>query len=362
MKAARFYAARDIRIEEIPPPSPTPEQVLVAVEWCGICGSDLNEYLVGPIAIPGPERGPHPLTNETLPITMGHEISGRIVQAPASSSFRPGQKVVVDPRLYCSSCTPCHKSATNCCRSIGFMGLSGGGGGLASTVAVSTSSVHALPEEVDLAAAALIEPLAVAWHAVRLSGVLSTPILIMGGGPVGVAVAFVLRARGAERTIVSEPSARRRKAFDGIAHTVLDPTTDDVVSRCQELSLDGEGVGIVFDCAGVQSGMETGCQALRFGGKYVNLAMPKGPITIPVGQFLLKELTYKASLAYDERDFQDVVATFVAGQLTGVERMITRKVRLEEIVEKGFEELANPNDHIKVMATPTGEGRGISRD
>ncbi|KAI9042778.1 GroES-like protein [Aspergillus affinis] len=368
MKAARYYAPRDIRIEEIPLPSPSPDQVLVEVDWCGICGSDMNEYLVGPMSIPSPQRGPHPLSQETLPVIMGHEISGRIIQAPSTSPFSPGQNVVIDPRLYCSNCTPCRKSATNCCRSVGFMGLSGGGGGLASTVAVSPSSVHVLPDDVDLATAALIEPLAVAWHAVRLSGlhgnnqesdlhVKSTPILIVGGGPVGVAVAFVLRSRGAERVVVSEPAAKRREVFHGLVRTVLDPISEDVVSRCREASSDGEGVGIVFDCAGAQPGMDAACQALRFAGKYVNLATVKVPITIPVLQFLLKELTYKASLAYDERDFQEVVAAFVAGQLTGIERMITRKVRLEEIVEKGFEELANPNDHIKVMATPKGEER-----
>lgn len=246
------------------------------------------------------------MTKETLPVTMGHEMSGRVIQAPSASPFSPGQKVVIDPRFYCSTCTACSKAATNCCRSIGFMGLSGGGGGLASTVAVSQSNVHALPEETDLAAAALIEPLAVAWHAVKLSGahadaqepasasasdadmgVKSTPILIVGGGPVGVAVAFVLRAREAEKVLVSEPSARRREFFTDMVRSVLDPTTEDVVNRCCELSPDGEGVGIVFDCAGVQSGMEAACQALRFGGRYVNLAMPKGPVSKRLCSFIV---------------------------------------------------------------------------
>lgn len=94
-----------------------------------------------------------------------------------------------------------------------------------------------------------------------------------------MAVAFVLRARGAERTIVSEPARGRREAFDGIVSSVVDPTSEDLVSRCRELSLDGEGVAIVFDCAGAQSGMNAACQALRFGGKYVNLAIPKKPVS-----------------------------------------------------------------------------------
>ncbi|KAL3480016.1 chaperonin 10-like protein [Aspergillus californicus] len=397
MRAARFHAAGDVRIEDIPSPqaSDNEDKVLIEVEWCGICGSDLNYSklsCIGPFAIPNPRRGPHPLTKDILPVTMGHEFTGRIVHVPESlpetSTGQPlqiGQAVVIDPRYYCSSCNPCTLSATNCCETIGFVGLSGGGGGLSEVVAVNPSQVYVIPEppstgtegeegeereRVDLAAAALIEPLAVAWHAVKMSrattlsaqigsdsseekkDLSNIPILIVGAGPVGVAMAFVLKAWGTQQILVSEPSKARREMLEetGIVTDILDPTTTDVAKRVKEVT--GHGVGVVFDCAGSQPGLVAGCDSLRFRGSYINLAVPKSPINLPLMPFMRKEIAYKCSLAYDQGDFRETVDAFVAGRFKGVERMITRRVVLEDIVEQGFKELIKPNDHIKILATP----------
>ncbi|KKK19788.1 hypothetical protein AOCH_004160 [Aspergillus ochraceoroseus] len=362
MKAARYYKAGDVRIEDVPRPEPSHDKVLVAVEWCGICGSDLNEYLFGPIAVPSEKNGRHRLTGDILPVTMGHEVTGRIIHAPttpsSSNTLITGQAVVIDPRFYCSSCAPCIQSVTNCCDDIGFLGLSGGGGGLSEVVAVPESMVHVLPENVDLAAAALIEPLAVAWHAVRLGtealnmDLGDVPILVVGAGPVGVATVFVLKACGARMVFVSEPSDARRESIQrtGLVCAAWDPAEVDVAAKCNEVT--GGGVGLVFDCAGSQDALQAGAGSIRFRGIYVNLAVPKMPITLPILPFLKKEITYKCSLAYDQEDFKQTVAAFVAGRFEGVETMISRRVLLDEIVEKGFKELTQPNNHIKILATP----------
>ncbi|RDW59342.1 2,3-butanediol dehydrogenase [Aspergillus mulundensis] len=373
MRAAQFYAAGDVRVEDVPAPQESTDKVLIEIEWCGICGSDLNEYIFGPFAIPSPQSGPHPLTNALLPVTMGHEFTGRISYVPDSiSHLKKGQAVVVDPRYYCSSCTPCSQTATNSCEKIGFVGLSGGGGGLSEVVAVKPEAVHVLPEDgsakVDLAAAALIEPLAVAWHALSLylsiapyqSGLAdgenedlsSIPVLIIGAGPVGVAMSYVLRARGANIVYVSEMSKARRETLRdaGIVTEIFDPAEVDVPQMVKALT--GDGVSVVFDCAGAQPGFDSGCQSLRFRGVYVNLAVPKAPMTLPLAPFLWKEIMYKCSLAYNQDDFKSVVEAFVLGRFQGVEKMITRRLSLEDIVEQGFKELIKPNDHIKILATP----------
>ncbi|KAJ0414979.1 chaperonin 10-like protein [Aspergillus carlsbadensis] len=390
MRAARFHAAKDIRVEEIPAPEPgdCDDKVLVEVEWCGICGSDLGEYLSGPYTIPSPKTGPHPLTNCTLPVTIGHEFTGRIKHVPASLEhlqqtsgnnipLRKGQAVVVDPRFFCTSCNACARSATNCCDKIGFLGLSGGGGGLAEVVAVQPGQVYVLGSGstdlvrgrgrdenggvVDLAAAALIEPLAVAWHGFRLflstqSGfdVAATTALIIGAGPVGVAISFVLRAWGVTHVFVSEPSKARRETLQNmkVVSEIFDPVADNLRERCRTATPDGLGVGVVFDCAGSQAGFQAGCESLRFRGVYVNLAVPRTPVTIPLGPFMQKELTYKSSLAYDQGDFWETVDAFMEGRFAGVERMITGRIALADIVEKGFEELVRPNDHLKILASP----------
>ncbi|KAL4899121.1 hypothetical protein BDW74DRAFT_183991 [Aspergillus multicolor] len=373
MRATQFYAAGDVRVEDVPTPEESNDKVLIEVEWCGICGSDLNEYIFGPFAIPSQQSGPHPLTNAVLPVTMGHEFTGRISYVPESVlHLKKGQAVVVDPRYYCSSCTPCSQTATNSCEKIGFVGLSGGGGGLSEVVAVIPEAVHVLPEDednkVDLAAAALIEPLAVAWHALSLflsvapyqgartdsesADLSKIPVLIIGAGPVGVAMSYVLRARGAKTVYVSEMAKARRDTLRdaGTVTEIFDPAEIDAPVMVKALT--GDGVGVVFDCAGAQPGFDAGCQSLRFRGVYVNLAVPKTPMTLPLASFMWKEIMYKCSLAYNQDDFKSVVEAFVTGRFQGVEKMITRRLSLEDIVEQGFKELIKPNDHIKVLATP----------
>ncbi|KAL2816114.1 chaperonin 10-like protein [Aspergillus granulosus] len=395
MRAARFHAAKDIRVEEIPAPKPgdsdNDDKVLVEVEWCGICGSDLNEYLAGPFTIPSHKTGPHPLTNDILPVTMGHEVTGRIIHVPTALQtettgnnipLRNGQAVVVDPRYFCTSCNPCTQSATNCCARIGFLGLSGGGGGLSELVAVRPGQVYALEPAhipgqdgihggggagVDLAVAALIEPLAVVWHGVKLF--LSTrhdlegptslsdveiQALIIGAGPVGVAMAFVLKAWGVKTVFVSEPSKARREVLQstGVVTDIFDPVTESIPDRCRAATNGGQGVDVVFDCAGSQAGFQTGCESLRFRGVYINVAVPKTPLTIPLGPFMKQEIMYKSSLAYDQGDFREMVDAFMKGRFIGVEKMITGRIALEDIVGKGFEELVRPNDHVKILVSP----------
>jgi threonine dehydrogenase-like Zn-dependent dehydrogenase len=236
--------------------------------------------LTGPAVIPQ-EKRPHPITKEYLPITMGHEFCGRIISAPDGSNLSPGQAVMVDPRIYCSNCSRCDAHSTNACHSWGFKGLSGSGGGYSEFVAIDAKLCHPLPDSVDLNLAALIEPLAVAWHAVEISGLTdwaSKSVLILGGGPVGIAHIFVLRAKGCKQIFVSEPTAMRAKQNKEMADEVFDPTKENVGDRARELT-DGEGVNAVFDCAGIQRALDAGMDALRYKGTYTNVAMWETPVS-----------------------------------------------------------------------------------
>ncbi|KAH7021482.1 threonine dehydrogenase [Microdochium trichocladiopsis] len=355
MRAARFHDTRDVRVEDIEAPVQTGDKVLVQVEWCGICGSDLHEYTHGPFGTSTKERGPHPLTGDPGPVVLGHEFTGRIAHTQAGSQLEEGQLVVVDPRIHCSDCRACNEDAGQCCRMPGFLGFSGGGGGLSEIVAVDPKKVHVLPDGTDLAAAALIEPLAVAWHAVRRLGpadFAGLPVLVLGGGPVGVAVVFVLRALGADKIILSEPTAARRVFFEPLVLDSINPLEVDVTKRVRELT-GRDGVDFVVDCAGAERGFIVGCESLRYRGVYANLALPKTDLALPSLAFILKELTYRAFLAYGEKDFAETVAAFTAGRFKGVEKMITSRLSLDEIVDKGFEVLiGDSQDEIKILASP----------
>lgn len=274
MKAAQYFGPHDIRVVSTPTPVPQAHEALIAVSYAGICGSDLHEYLHGPFSCP-PASRPHPLTNQSIPVTLGHEFVGRIVSAPSSfSKLQEGTPIIVDPRLYCRACKKCNDGFTHGCEVLGFKGLSGGGGGFAEKVCVDARQVYVLPNHVNMAEAALIEPLAVAWHAIKTTGIedwRARSALVIGGGPVGIAVMIVLRAFGCNNIVVSEPTRVRARQSKSVADVVLNPLEEDIGTRCREMTA-GEGVDVVFDCAGNQKGFEAGMDAVRYRGIYMNVA------------------------------------------------------------------------------------------
>ncbi|KAF2825453.1 GroES-like protein [Ophiobolus disseminans] len=354
MKAAQFFARGDIRVVDVPKPEPGEHEALVAIEWGGICGSDLHEYEYGPIAIPLPEH-PHPATGNHIPVTMGHEFAGRIVSAPPGSGLKPGQAVMVDPRIYCSKCSRCNAGSTHGCTTLGFKGLSGTGGGFSEAVAIDAKLCYPLPDDVDLSLAALIEPLAVAWHAISLCDARKwseKSVLILGGGPIGIACALGLRARGCNQIFVSEPTATRAAQNKQVSDAVFNPIHENVAEKCREVT-GGEGVEVVFDCAGVQKGFDAGMDALRYRGLYMNVAAWGTPMVVPFVSYILKEITMKCALAYDDNDFRETVDAFVAGKFKGVETMVTSRIHLDDVATKGFDELVHHKDnHIKILVTP----------
>lgn len=195
------------------------------------------------------------------------------------------------------------------------MGLSGWGGGLSDAVVVPADYVLPLPDNIPLDVAALVEPLAVGWHAVTQSPLKSTDdILILGGGPIGIAVIQALRARGCGKIIVSEISTSRQKFAKHFgADEVLDPRKDDVVKKVQGIT-NGEGVDIVFDCAGVAVGLETACKAIKVKGTVVNVAIWEKAVPFQPNDLVFREGKFVACLGYVKQDFKDVIQAISSGR------------------------------------------------
>ncbi len=162
---------------------------------------------------------------------------------------------------------------------------------------------------------ALVEPLSVAWHAVNTSPFKKgDSVLILGGGPIGLSVIQMLVAKGADKIIVSEVASRRREfAKQFGAHHVLDPTSDDIVSRVRELC-DGSGVNVAFDAAGVQAGLDQAVQAIRARGTLVNIAVWEKQATITPNWFCFRERRYMGVATYQDGDFQDVIDAIASGK------------------------------------------------
>ena len=266
MRALRWHGNRDIRVDTVPEPKLRPGWVKVKNAWCGVCGSDLTEWRIGPKN--SPYNKPHVLTGETLPTVCGHEFSGTVeALGEGVTDLEIGQKVAVFPVLTDGTCYWCEKEAYGLCYSWGFLGYSGFGGGMAEYVCVERKSIHKIPEHIGLDVAALVEPLAVGWHAVKVGKVgAGDHCLVLGAGeyvlancdladqigPIGVSVVHALKAHGVSAIVVSEPSALRaaQAKASGATH-LIDPTKEDVPETCRKQT-NGFGMHAVFDCAGLQ--------------------------------------------------------------------------------------------------------------
>lgn len=313
MKAALFHAKEDLRIEDVPEPSPGPGEVKLQNAFAGICGSDLHVYY-SPEAAGLDFDHPHPVTGATLPQILGHEFSGTVVElGEAVTNVAVGDRVAVWPIYYCGECPACKKGMFNACQKIGFHGLSSDGGGMAEFTTVPASKLHVLPENVDLRLGALVEPMSVAWHAVSRGGVeTGGTALIAGAGPIGIGVWFALKARGIERVLVSEPSADRRATIAALGATVIDPVSEDLAAAVSELS-GGNGVDVAFDAAGAGPAITSALASLVPGGRVVVVAIHERPMEFLPTQLVMAETDIAGALAYLPEDFDAVIKAMSDG-------------------------------------------------
>jgi (R,R)-butanediol dehydrogenase/meso-butanediol dehydrogenase/diacetyl reductase len=352
MKAARFHARGDIRIDDVPEPAVRPGTVKVEVEWCGICGTDLHEYLEGPIFAP-PADTPHPLTGETVPITLGHEFAGVVAElGEGVSDLRVGDRVVVEPYLVCGRCDACVQGRYNVCGSLGFVGLSGLGGGFSQYVVAERRWIHPLGE-LGTDVGALVEPLAVAHHAVRLAGARPEhTAVVFGAGPIGLVTTAALRAVGVDEVIVVEPAdVRKQKATVAGAGHVLDPRGTDVVAEVMERTK-GRGADVTFECAGVDAVLRSAIQSTRVGGTCVNVAIWGHEASVSMNDLVFREVNLLGSLAY--ADDHPATIEMIASGKVDPHQFITGRIGLDDIVERGFEELiSNKEENVKILVRPS---------
>ncbi|MEV0057601.1 2,3-butanediol dehydrogenase [Saccharopolyspora shandongensis] len=351
MRAARFHGRGDIRIDDVPEPATRPGTVKVAVEWCGICGTDLHEYLEGPIFAPR-AGAPHPLTGETVPLTLGHEFAGVVSElGDGVRDLRVGDRVAVEPYLVCGRCDPCLQGRYNVCRSLGFVGLSGGGGGFSQFVVAERRWIHPLGE-LGTDVGALVEPLAVAHHAVRLSGARpGHTAAVFGAGPIGLMTTAALRAAGVERLIAVEPAeVRKAKAHAAGAEHVLDPSTVDAAAAVLELT-GGRGADVTFECAGIDAVLKSAIRATRAGGTCVNVAIWGHEAAVAMNDLVFGEINLVGSLAY--ADDHPATIEMIAAGLVDPFQFITGRIGLDEIVAKGFDELVGKKEaNVKILVRP----------
>ncbi|RPD75903.1 alcohol dehydrogenase GroES domain protein [Lentinus tigrinus ALCF2SS1-7] len=361
MKAIRYYGPGDIRLDDIPEPTVGPKQVKIKVAWNGICGSDIYSYYS---IIPGLSptiTAPHPTTKETLPITMGHEFSGTIVDIGSEvdrSKLVVGQHVTIEPSWSClkETCVQCTTLETqNLCPKLALLGVSGGCGGLAEYAVVDEHQAHVLPEGVSLEMGAMMEPLAVAWHAVKKANVKAgCSALILGAGPVGIMILKILKVNGAGWVGISGRAEKRcelaqlhgaSSAFN-VAHSGV-----DVVQETMQ-GTEGRGVDVVFDCGGSQDTINAALASVRPGGLIMNVAVWKDIPAIDMNLMMYKEVVLAHSFVY-AGDHEQLLQTVAQGKFADLTSLITRRIPMEDLVDRGIMALIHEkHEHVKILVHP----------
>ncbi len=251
MRAARYHQAKDIRIEDVPEPGGLgPTELLVRPRLCGICGTDLHEYIAGPDR--HPVRAP-PAHRRRQPADPRPRVLGRGASRPAPRWSRrgPGDRVAIMPLIFCGRCYFCLRGLNHLCTRMACVGLSWEWGGLGELAVVSEYQVAVLPDALTDEQGALIEPAAVAEYGVRRGQVgPGDSVLIAGAGPIGALAVLAAQAAGAGAVYLSEPNPERARAAEHLGATaILNPAQTSVPDELRERT-HGIGVDVAIECAG----------------------------------------------------------------------------------------------------------------
>ncbi|MBP1208007.1 2-desacetyl-2-hydroxyethyl bacteriochlorophyllide A dehydrogenase [Duganella sp. 1411] len=310
-----------LELVERPVPQAGAGEVLLRVRRIGLCGTDMHIF-----------RGTQPFLQ--YPRVMGHELSGEVVTAPAGGELSPGDQVYVMPYLSCGACVACRQGKTNCCTNIQVLGVHRDGG-MAEYLALPARFVFKT-DGISLDDAAMLEFLAIGAHAVRRGGVRpGHNVLVVGAGPIGIAVALFARLKGGNVTVLDPREDRLafcRTAL-GIEQTVrVDEHAKDSDKAALSALSGGEFFDVVFDATGNVKAMERGLEFVAHGGTYVLVSIVLDRISFADPEFHKRETSLLGSRNATAEDFREVLAAMKAGQVpTGL--MNTHRTTLAEFVD-----------------------------
>lgn len=346
MSAVRWHDRLDVRYEEVlAPGEPGKGMVLVDVSLCGLCGTDLTEYLHGPVLI---RRTPHPLTGRSAPLTMGHEFVGRVAAVGSGvEGIEVGERVTADACWRCGRCEFCLRGDYHQCRLGGSIGLHSDGA-LASQALVPDYTVVAVPDSVDDRAAALTEPMAIGIHALDKAGASSgDTVVVVGFGPIGATAALAASLAGL-RVIIVEALDGRRAFADRLGFSeVIDPAGVDLRREVRSVTR-GMGAEAVIDCTGKQALAAESLELVKRMGTLVLVGLGSGPAEIDANRIVLFERRIVGSLGYNH-DLPRALAMMATGALAP-DALVSEEINLSEAVEGGLKALAeDPGGHLKIL-------------
>ncbi len=309
MRAAFYEGNQTIRVGECSPVAPAAGQVQIGVAYCGICGTDLHIF--------------HGAMDQRvrMPQILGHEMSGEITAVGSGvANFAPGDRVTVRPLDPCGKCPACRAGHGHICQNLKFIGIDAPGA-LQGLWTVPAHTLHRLPESLTLQQGALVEPIAVACHDVRMGGVAAGEyVVVLGGGPIGLLVSLVAKSKGA-RVVVSEVNPFRIQLARELGLDVVNPLETDLVAKVND-ETGTAGADVVFEVSGSAAGAEMMTKLPRTRGRIVVVAIFAKPPQIDLFRFFWRELKLCGARVYEPEDFEAAIALAASGKLP-LDRIVT---------------------------------------
>jgi L-iditol 2-dehydrogenase len=320
MKAAVFTGIKTIEMQEVPTPTPKPNEVLIRVRAAGVCGSEVHAFL-----------GTHPFRKP--PAIMGHEVSGDVVEAgPEVGSFRPGDRVLVEPQISCGKCLYCRTGDYHLCVSKVMLGVPAWPGAFGEFITAPEQTLIRLPDGFSYEEGAMVEPLAVGVHSARKARVqLGESALVLGAGPIGLCCIAAARAAGATKIVATDAYDFNLELARKVgAVAVVNVRRDDNLAEVVAEHARPEGVDATFVTAGFSPVFNQSLSHTRKMGRVALVALFDEPITIPE-PFLIggKELEVIGVHTYVRKDFETAIGLIRSG-VVDVKTMITHVLPIEE--------------------------------
>lgn len=335
MRAIMLKAPMDISIMDVPPPEKKPDEVTIKVHGMGICGSDIAAY-----------KGVNPLVS--YPRIIGHEIAGEVLDAPPGDTpMKPGDRVVIEPYVYCGKCYPCSNGRTNCCENLKVRGVHVDGG-MSEQCVHPSHLVHKVPAGVSWERLAMVEPLTISIHAVKRARVApGEHLAVTGAGPIGLLAALYAQVIGAVPIVIDPIDERLAAARSQGVPFGVNPMRENAVDRIREIT-GGRMAEAVIEASGSAAAIRSSIDYVAYSGRVALVGWPKAEVSLPTALFTKKELDVVGS-RNSRKAFTESIELVSAGRID-VTAMISRTISFEEAPDAVREIATYPEKFMKVVA------------
>ena len=333
MKSVCLNSPGDISLVEMPAPKRGPDEVLIKVRSAGVCGSDIGAF-----------KGVNPLVS--YPRIIGHEVAGEVVEVASDEQvFAVGDRVIIEPYVYCGKCYPCSIGHTNCCENLTVRGVHIEGG-MAEVISHPRHLLHKVPESIPWHLVPMAEPLVIAMHAVKQGETKAGEhVVITGAGQIGLLAAQYALTVGAVPVVVDPVEERLALARGlGVQHT-LNPAACDAVSGILSITR-GRMAEVVVECSGAAPAIRGAVDYVSYAGHIVLVGWPKSDIPMPTALFTKKELTIRGS-RNSVGQFPESLRLIAEGKVN-VEALLTKTVSMDETPATVADIAAHPEKYLKV--------------